>query len=151
MKKRFGAFALSMIMLLSCAFPASAAQLGPASSYSELLALAERASSGDTLLISGDIWAGFDQPLSSQAQLFLRGANNSSISALSLHDANIVVSNLTIDGGLRISGASYVQLERGVTVRGADDSSYATCLKAVLEVLFKQLVRCGDSDRAKLM
>ena len=125
MKRRFGALTLSICMLLLYVSPALAAQLGPARSYDELLSLAQRASGGDTLLISGAIAADSTRPLKTQSQLILRGAGSavSSISDLALEDANVVLSNLLVDGGLRISGISFVQLERGVTVQGAQGRS----------------------------
>lgn len=125
MKKRLGAFALSIVMLLFSACPALAAQLGPARSYDELLSLAKTASGGDTLLIAGDIAADAQRPLTTSAQLFLRGtgSNTSSISDLALENANVVLSNMAVSGGLRVSGDSYVQLERSVIVHGAQGRS----------------------------
>ncbi len=123
MTKRVGALALSVLLLLSPCCGALAAQLGPATSYEELLALAAGAQGGDTLLISGALLATPDQPLTSQERLVIAGTDGASISGLVLRDANVVFSSLTLHGGLRASGLSHVHLERSATVHGADGSA----------------------------
>lgn len=114
MIKRF--WALALMTLLFCA-RARAAQLGPATSYDELLALADGAKEGDILLISGKIRADADQPFSPAAALELRGEGDASISGLHLQDASIVLSNMTLTDGLSARGESRIQLMRGVSVK----------------------------------
>ena len=123
MKKQLGALALSVLFLLSSVSGAFAAQLGPASSYEELLSLAAGASNGDTLLVSGAITALGEEPFTSQERLLITGIDDACISGLQLHNANVVFSSLTLKGGLHISGTSHVQLTRGVAVLGADGDS----------------------------
>ena len=114
--KRIGALALSIWMLLSPLCGALAATLGPATTYEELLSLAASAAAGDTLLVSGVLSA--DQPFSPPVYLYLSGEEGASISGLHIENAQLVLSSLSLTDSLRVSGASHLQLMRGVSVSG---------------------------------
>lgn len=119
MTKRFRAFALLILLLLAPPPAARAAQLGPATSYQELLSLAAGAQDGDTLLISGAINASAAQPLTSGVYLYLRGEEGgASISGLHIRDAQLALSGLTLTDGLSVRGESHIQITRGVSVQG---------------------------------
>ena len=72
MTKRIWALSLAFWML--CLFSSSAFSrtLGPVSSYDELIMAVASAQSGDTVLLSGEISAGNDEPLSSAAFINLK-------------------------------------------------------------------------------
>lgn len=119
MTKRIGALALSICLMLAVFCPALGAQLGPVSTYDDLLLLASSAANGDTLLISGTVIATPVVPLTTNVQIQIHGMDDASLVSLALHNANVVFSNLTLTDGLTITGESYVQLEHGVSVLGS--------------------------------
>ena len=114
--KRIGALALSIWMLLSPLCGAVAATLGPATTYEELLSLAASAASGDTLLVSGSLFA--DRPFSSPVYLYLSGEEGASISGLRIENAQLALSSLALSDGLSVRGTCHLQLMRGVSVSG---------------------------------
>lgn len=119
MKKRIGALALSICLMLTAFCPALAAQLGPASTYDDLLALAGSAAYGDTLLVSGTLIAVPTHPLTTNNLIFIRGTDGASILNLALDNASVIFSDLMLIDGLTITGESHVQFERGVSVLGS--------------------------------
>lgn len=124
MIKRIGALALSMMLLLAYAAPASAARLGPATTYDELLALASEAKDGDVLLVRGTLAADSAQPLSPAASVRIASdSGKSTIEGLALRDASVAFSDVTLKDSLRVEGSSYIQLSDGVSVVGAQGAS----------------------------
>lgn len=118
MLKRIWAFALSSIICMLSIVPASAATLGPASSFSELKTLLAQAEKGDTVLLSGDILA--EAPLTTGVSVYLRSDDGASISGLRLHDASVTLSSISLLDSLQISGTSHVHLGSRVLISGAD-------------------------------
>lgn len=116
---------LSAMICLLCLVPCVclAARLGPARSADELSALAASAQPGDTLLISGDLDASACGVLSFPAGVTLKGEDDAVISGLSLSDSSVVLSGVSLTGGLNVTGRSHVQLTRGVSVSGGVDFS----------------------------
>lgn len=120
MKKLLGALALILICQLS--FSASAATLGPAASFDELLALAASAQAGDVLLVSGDIPV-FDT-LTPVAPVRITSSDGTgALRGLRLQDASVVFSDIALLDTLTIVGASNVELSSGVSVVGAPGAS----------------------------
>lgn len=119
MKRRIGAFALVFLLMISLCSQTVAASLGPATTYAELLSLAEQAAPGDTLLISGEIVSPVSPALTTSAQLTLRGKEEgAALSGLHAHDAQLTFSSLALSGGLTVTGKSNIQLTRSASVSG---------------------------------
>lgn len=117
MNKRLWAFALALCLLVSPFTSASAATLGPASSYDEMLDLLAAAKNGDTLLISGEIDAEGMEPLTTSVAVHIEADDaDASIRGLRLCDADVTFSSINLSGSLYIEGNSSVLLGRNVSV-----------------------------------
>ena len=116
------AIALILCLILSLSAAALADSLGPARSYDELLSLAASASDGDVILVSGEIVAAPDAPLSPASAIRIRSSSegHAVIGALCLRDAFITFDDIDLRGSLTIEGTSAVELTGGVSVSGAD-------------------------------
>ena len=116
--------ATALILCVTLSLPSAvwADSLGPARSYDELLSLAALASDGDVILISGDIAAVQDAPLTSASAIRIRSSAEgpASIDALRLKDAAVTFDDIDLNDSLIIEGLCAVEISRGVTVRGAD-------------------------------
>lgn len=128
MIKRFGALALSFLFLnfiFFSASTASAATLGPATTYAELSALAASASDGDVLLVSGTLDASGQEALSFPASVRITSqpGEPAAISGLRLRDAKVTFSEITLSDSLSVAGTSYIELARGVQITGASGTS----------------------------
>ena len=123
--KRSAALLLSVFMILLPISYCTAATLGPASSFSELLSLLESAHTSDVILIGGALDARGEQPLSSTSHIRITAEPDipASIRGLSIRNADVTFSNLSLEGSLSISGTSNVHLTRGTNVSGADGAS----------------------------
>jgi len=123
--KRFKAFVLSVCLILSLSFSASAATHGPATSYKQLLDLAEKAQEGDVLLVSGSLSAEGYSPLSPQGYLLIQSVSGdpATLRSMQLADARISFSNIHIEDSLSITGTSHIELSDGVSVKGAPGKS----------------------------
>ena len=116
---KFHAVILLIASMISMAAAAQAATLGPVHTADALLSLAESAMDGDTLLVQGTIdLAG--RPIRSTAQLTLSSprGHSGTLRGLTLHDARISLSDIRIEGSLRIMGSSEISLQRGTQVVG---------------------------------
>ena len=116
---RVWAFVLSVFLFSSSVSSSFASVLGPVSSYKELLELAASASDGDTILVSGEIKAESEAALSTQASIHIQSLDGAAISGLSLSQASVSFSGVTLSDSLSISGTSHVQLGNGVRVTGS--------------------------------
>ena len=110
--------ALALALCLSLTPAAALAEA--ITTYDGLLAAADAAQDGDVLELSGVIVAGA-APLSAPRRIVLRPAQGGSaeIKGLQLDDADVAFDGLTLSGGLRVSGESYVDLTGDTFVRGA--------------------------------
>ena len=115
------AIALILCAGLLLAAAAQAESLGPARSYDELLRLAASAADGDVILISGEIAAAQDTPLTSASAIRIRSSDegHAVIDALRLRDALVTFDDIDLLDSLTIEGRSVVELTGGVTVTGA--------------------------------
>ena len=111
-----------------CLFSSSAfaRTLGPVSSYDELRMAVASAQSGDTVLLSGEISAGNDEPLSSAAFIHLKSETGAIVRGLHLQDAAFTLTGITLEDGLTVDGTSQISLGSGVTVSGADSNAALT-------------------------
>ena len=121
MSKRFWALALSCALLAHPVSSALAATLGPASSCAELRALLESAGENDTVLVSGVIQAGDEEPLTAASSVRIASQDGAVLSGLRLRDISVSFSNVTLEDTLTIDGTSHVHLASGVTVTGAQE------------------------------
>ena len=116
--------AIALILCASLLLPAvaQAESLGPARSYDELLSLAASAADGDVILISGEIVAAQDVPLTPACAIRIRSCaeERAIIDALRLRDAFITFDDIDLIDSLIIEGRSVVELTGGVTVSGAE-------------------------------
>ena len=117
--------ALALCICLILVFPptASAASLGPVTDYGELLTLCAQAEPGDTLLVSGELFAAGHDPLTTQGPLRIASEGSALLRGVHLHDAEVSFSGVELLDTLTITGASRVELGRGVSVEGAPGSS----------------------------
>lgn len=124
MMKRFGAFALVLLLLAGCVQPAAAATLGPATTYAELAALAANAADGDTLLVSGDLSADGDMlDLPCRVTLASAGGGRAAIRGLSLQNVSVQITGIDLLDTLTIDGTSFVELSGSTRVSGASGAS----------------------------
>ena len=116
------AVCICLILLFSPA--ASAATLGPATDYAQLLELCAQAGPNDVILVSGELTASNAEALTTQTPLRITSQSGTAVlRELRLHDADIAFSNVELLDTLTITGVSRVELGRGVTVEGAAGSS----------------------------
>lgn len=120
MCKRIWAFAFSLWMTFSFCSSGLAQTFGPVSSYDELRLAFESAQDGDTILLSGDMAASADEPLSSDAFIHLKSENGAVVRGLHLHNAAVTFTGIALEDSLIVDGASHISLGSGVTVSGAD-------------------------------
>lgn len=104
---------------------AFAATLGPAETFEDLCAMIDEASSGDTLLISGEIDANEDFPLTTHSPLRITSQYGeiASLKNLRLHNASITFSNVLLQDTLSVSGNSNICLSNGVHILGSEGES----------------------------
>ena len=102
---------------------ASAATLGPATDYDELLALCEQAGQGDVILVSGELTAADRDALVIQSPLRISSEDDAVLRGIRLHDSTVSFTNIQLLDTLTITGTSHVELGRGVSVEGAAGSS----------------------------
>jgi len=121
--RRPAAFALAVYLCLSPIACAFAEVLGPASSYEELLNLLASARDGDTVLVSGEIYAQNQPALSTDSSVHIKSEDNAIIHGLHLNDASVSLTGIQLDHSLSISGTSHVQLGKNVSITGASGSS----------------------------
>ena len=123
--KRFKALVLSVCLIFLVSPAAQAATLGPATSYAQLLELADAAGSGDVILVSGELSAKGQPPLSTQAFLHITSSAGTTATLLGMQllNASVAFSSIDLADSLAITGTSHVELSGGVTVRGADGQS----------------------------
>ena len=116
--------AIALILCIALSLPAAvrAESLGPARSYDELLSLAASASDGDVILVSGEIAAAQDAPLTPASAIRIRSSSegHAIIDALRLRDAFITFDDIDLRDSLIIEGISGVELTGSVRVSGAD-------------------------------
>ena len=112
-----------MLAWLLAARPVWAATLGPATSYAELVALADAAGEDDVLLVSGELTA--DGVLEPSVSLSLASGSGerASIRGLRLRNATVRFSAIDLTGTLSVEGTSFVELDGGVRVEGAQGGS----------------------------
>lgn len=121
--KRLWVFALALWLVHSSCSPAFAQTLGPVSSYEELSSAAASAQSGDTILLSGEIFADSSEPLSSSAFIHLKSETGAVVRGLHLQDAVLSLTGIALEDGLIVDGTSQISLGSGVTVSGTDGSA----------------------------
>ena len=102
---------------------ASAATLGPATDYDELLALCEQAGQGDVILVSGELTAADRDALVIQSPLRISSEDDAVLRGIRLHDSTVSFTNIQLLDTLTITGTSHVEMGRGVSVEGAAGSS----------------------------
>ena len=123
MKSRFFQILLLSFILslthLPCAF---AATLGPAETIEDLRAMIEEASSGDTLLISGEIIMDDNLPLTTDSSMRITSQRGeiAKLSGLRIRNASITFSNVLLENSLLIEGTSSICLSNGVRILGSD-------------------------------
>lgn len=121
--KRFGASALVLLLLLTAVRPSFAQTLGPATTYEELLALADVAGDSDVLTISGELTAeGIFEPSVSLTLISEKG-QRASIHGLRLSNATVRLADIGLTGTLSVEGTSFIELGSGVTVEGSAGES----------------------------
>lgn len=98
-----------------------AATLGPVSSFKELRDLLQAADSGDVILISGVLDASGEAPLSPQTHVRITSADydTAAIRHLQIRNGDVTLSNLSLEGSLKIDGTSNILLTRGTSVTGS--------------------------------
>lgn len=116
-------------LAVSLALSGASAALANIDSYSALLDAVSQASDDDILIITGVISAGeSDPPLSSSANLIIRGAESASAELIGVRidSMNVGFSNIAFPQGLEIQGNSNVQLMSGTLAQGNSGSSAIT-------------------------
>ena len=121
--KSFRIPALCICLILLMTPTASAATLGPATDYDELLALCEQAGQGDVILVSGELTAADRDALVIQSPLRISSEDDAVLRGIRLHDSTVSFTNIQLLDTLTITGTSHVELGRGVSVEGAAGSS----------------------------
>jgi len=99
-----------------------AATLGPVSSFDGLRDLLQSANNGDVILISGALDASGEAPLSPPTHVRITSADydTASIRHLQILNGDVTLSNLSLEGSLKIGGTSNILLTRGTSVTGSD-------------------------------
>lgn len=108
------------MMLVPCS-SAFAQTLGPVSSFDELSQAIASAQDGDVILLSGEISATDEEPLSTSASVRLKSESGAVVRGLRLKDAAIAFTGIAFEEGLVVDGTSHISLGSGVTVTGADE------------------------------
>ena len=109
-----------LLFLMTAVSPAFAQTLGPATTYAELLALADAAGENDVLTISGILTAEGTFEPSVSLTLTSENGERASIHGLRLSNATVRLANIGLTGTLAVEGTSFIELGSGVTVEGGD-------------------------------
>lgn len=119
------AISLSVLMTLLPITFSLAATLGPVSSFEALQDLLPAAHAGDMILISGALDAADKGPISPQTHVRITSADHdtASIRHLQILNGDVTLSNISLEGSLKIDGTSNVLLTRGTSVTGSDGMS----------------------------
>lgn len=126
MISRFLRTLIPFYILISLSFPqAFAATLGPAETISDLRAMISEASSGDILLVTGEIVMDDDAPLTTHTPVRITSQDGETavLRALRLADASITFSDILLEDSLFVSGVSNICLSRRTQVFGNSGDS----------------------------
>lgn len=121
--KQIWAFALALWMTFSSCSSAFAQTFGPVSSYDELRSAVASAQNGDIILLSGEISAVSNEPLSTSAFIHLKSETGAVVRGLHLQNAALALTGIALEDGLIVNGTSQISLGSGVTVSGSDGSA----------------------------
>jgi len=125
MNKRCTCFIVSFLLLCFQLLPVHAAILGPAETISDLRDMIEEASSGDTLLVTGEISMDNGHPLTipSPIRIVSQEGEIATLRGLRLSDASVTFSSIRIEDSLFVKGVSNLNLSNSVRVLGSDHHS----------------------------
>lgn len=118
----FQIFVLSALLILSYLSSAFAATLGPAETIDDLRAMIDESSSGDTLLISGEISMDSKAPLTACFPIRITSQDGEIATLHNLHlsDSSITFSDILLEDSFSINGTSTICLSKGTQVSGSD-------------------------------
>ncbi len=112
-----------LFFVMTPVHPSCAQALGPATSYAELLALADAAGENDVVMISGALTAEGTFEPSVSLTLTSENGERASIHGLRLSNATVRLADIGLTGTLSVEGTSFIELSSGVTVEGGAGES----------------------------